>query len=212
VWVAAWDPHHENVVYSGAACFDIHCPDASSSPCGAYAEHRDGWHLTVPVYSVVGAGRLPVESWGPATRAVQHPARCMLLVACCMCCLLHVATACCNVGSDDCQWKVWDLRHAQRKPVFTCKPVAMGVTAVRIRSASPSWPIPLGPAHTEGALGCGRGLMADDRRSWHPRGTLHARQATLVVALRHALHAACCMLSVVRCPRSHSTFIARCCG
>ena len=114
------------------------CPDASSSPCGAYAEHRDGWHLTVPVYCVVGAGRLPVESWGPATRAAQHPARCMLLVACCVCCLLHVATACCNVGADDCQWKVWDLRHAQRKPVFTCKPVAMGVTAVRIRSTSPS--------------------------------------------------------------------------
>ena len=139
VWVAAWDPHHENVVYSGAACFDIHCADASFIKPLRRLRSAQGWMALSSTWVLRRRrGRLPVESWGPATRAAQHLSRCMLLVACCMCCLLHVATACCNVGADDCQWKVWDLRHAQRKPVFTCKPVAMGVTAVRIRSTSPS--------------------------------------------------------------------------
>ncbi len=165
------------------------------------------------------AGRLPVESWGPATRAAQHPARSVLLVACCVCCLLHVATACCNVGADDCQWKVWDLRHAQRKPVFTCKPVAMGVTAVRIRSTAPSLAIPLG--HPSRSRTHGRGTRLRPRTDGRcqtqlaPHGEHCMRDGPLLswrCGTPSMLHVACCMLSVVRCPRSHSTFIARCCG
>jgi hypothetical protein len=39
-----------------------------------------------------------------------------------------------------------------------------------------------------------------------PTGTWHARRATLAVALRHALHVACCMLHAVCCPLSSLSF------
>ena len=130
----------------------------------------------------------------------RSAASCAVYAAGCMLCVLSVA--CCNCVLQ---------RRRGRLPVESVGPTTRASQArLHVQAGGDgrngcAHPIDIpilahrGPAHTEGALGCGRGLMADDRRS---------TQGNIACAMTGhscrgvAARPPCCMLHGVRCPLS----------